>query len=505
MNGHMEATESVSVYKPSPHALLFPFPLQGHIKPYMNLANVLSTRGFYITFVNTEFVQRRLSESGAIMVQDDSMMENKNHKNIRFETVPDGLPPEHGCSQNQNLPELFLSMDANAHIHLQKLMEKLRHLPNVPPVTVIVSDGLLSKTQEIADEYGVPRVAFWPTSAFGFTTFFAIPLLIDRGYLPLKDESCLTDEYLDEVRITCIAGMPPLRLRDLPIFCLVTDPLDISLQYSIIQGQGTLSAAALIVNTFEELEGPLLEALSVNFRVYAIGPLLLSQSFHCKDKDGSSDELSMWKEESSCLTWLDARNPCSVMYVCLGSITVLSNEQLLEFAWGLASSNQDFLWVLRQDMVHGESAILPKEFIEETKDRGLLVGWVPQIKVLSHPSVGGFLTHSGWNSALESICAGVPMICWPFYAEQHTNAKFICEEWRIGLHLKTTVKREELAMLARNLIGGEDGDKMRKRIGKLKETAKRAVGEGGSSNNNLDKLLCQIITQKNVSNDGADG
>eukprot|EP00253_Pinus_taeda_P024963 PITA_24963 len=494
----MEASESVSVDNDSLHALLFPFPLQGHIKPFMNLANVLSSRGFYITFVTTEFVQRRLSESGAIMTREDSMMQNKNHMNIRFETMPDGLSPQHGCSQNQNLPELFDSMDTHAHIHLRKLMEKLRRLPNVPRVSFIVSDGLLSKTQVVADEYGVPRVAFWPTSAFGFTAYFSIPLLIDKGYLPLKDESCLTDEYLDEVRITCIPGMPPLRLRDLPNFLLVTDISDPGVQYSMIQGQGTLSAAAVIVNTFEELEGPVLEALRVNFRVYPIGPLLLSQSFHCKGNDGSSDELSMWKEENSCLTWLDSRKPCSVMYVCLGSITVLSKEQLLEFAWGLACSSQHFLWVVREDIVHGESAILPKEFIEETKDSGLLVGWVPQIKVLSHLSVGGFLTHSGWNSTLESISAGVPMICWPTYAEQHTNAKFVCEEWSVGLQLKQTVKREEVAALVRNLIGGEEGDKMRRRIGRLKDTAKRAVEEGGCSNNNLEKLLLQIIPQKNA-------
>ena len=187
MNKQMEeAVKSVSVNQRPPHVILFPFPLQGHIKPFMNLANVLSIRGFYITFVLTQFIQKRLAECGVIMAHKDSMMGNKNHMNITFETVPDGLPPQHGCSQNQNLPELCESMAVNAHIHLSKLMEKLRHLPNVPPVSFIVSDGLLSKIQDTADEYGVPRVAFWPTSAFGFTSFFSIPLLIDKGYLPLK-------------------------------------------------------------------------------------------------------------------------------------------------------------------------------------------------------------------------------------------------------------------------------------------------------------------------------
>ena len=167
--------------------------------------------------------------------------------------------------------------------------------------------------------------------------------------------------------------MPPLRLRDLPKRFLTTYFSDGSFQFGVNGAQGTLSAAAVIVNTFEGLESPVLEALSVNFRVYTIGPLFLSQPFHIKDNHEPSDELSMWTEESSCLKWLDTRKPSSVMYVCLGSLAVLSNEQLLEFAWGLASSNQSFLWVVRPDMVHGESSILPQEFMEETKDRGLLV------------------------------------------------------------------------------------------------------------------------------------
>eukprot|EP00253_Pinus_taeda_P022103 PITA_22103 len=490
----MELAQSVSVDEQRPrHALLFPFPLQGHIKPFMNLAKVLSSRGFYITFVNTEFVQERLAESGGPMIDDSSM-------NIRFETVPDGLPAQHG--RTHDITDVAKSMEHNAHIHLRQLMKKLQNRPDIPPVSFIVSDGVLSKLQNIANDYGVPRIAFWTTSACGFMLYFFMPQLIEEGYLPLKDEGCLTEESLDEVIITCIPGMPPLRLKELPSFCLVTDPSDFFFQNSINQAQGTLAADGLILNTFDELEGPVLQALSLHFPVCAIGPLLLSQSLHCKGKDGFSDELSMWKEERSCLTWLDTRKPCSVMYVCLGSLTVLSNEQLLEFAWGLASSNQSFLWVIRPDIVHGESAILPEEFLEETKDRGLLVEWAPQIKVLSHQSVGGFLTHSGWNSTLESISAGVPMICWPFFAEQQTNAKFVCEEWGIGMHLKKTVRKRELALLVRNFIKGEGANGIiRRRIGQLKEIAKRAVQEKGSSHNNLDKLLSHICIKRIQQND----
>ena len=99
----------------------------------------------------------------------------------------------------------------------------------------------------------------------------------------------------------------------------------------------------------------------------------------------------------------------------------MTNEQLVEFAWGLANSKQDFLWIIRPDLVKGVSAVLPEEFLEETRERGKLASWCPQEKVLGHSAVGGFLTHCGWNSTIESISSGVPMICWPFFADQQTN------------------------------------------------------------------------------------
>jgi len=174
----MELGQSVSVDEQPPrHALLFPFPLQGHIKPFMNLAKVLSSRGFYITFVNTEFVQERLAESGGLMTDDSSM-------NIRFETVPDGLPAQHG--RTHDITDVAKSMEHNAHIHLRQLMKKLQNRPDIPPVSFIVSDGVLSKLQNVANDYGVPRIAFWTTSACGFMLYFFMPQLIEEGYLPLK-------------------------------------------------------------------------------------------------------------------------------------------------------------------------------------------------------------------------------------------------------------------------------------------------------------------------------
>ena len=186
-----------------------------------------------------------------------------------------------------------------------------------------------------------------------------------------------------------------------------------------------------------------------------------------------------------------------MIYVCFGSITVLSDEELIEFAWGLEASNQPFLWAIRPDLVQGQSAVLPRDFIESSKGRSFFVSWAPQSKVLSHPSVGGFLTHSGWNSTIESICAGVPMICWPFFAEQQTNRRFVDNVWKVGFEMSEEVSRENVETLVRKLMNVEDEQvkMIRKNILKLKESAILAGQIGGSSYNNILKFVNEMLQE----------
>nr|ADE77461.1 unknown [Picea sitchensis] len=153
---------------------------------------------------------------------------------------------------------------------------------------------------------------------------------------------------------------------------------------------------------------------------------------------------------------------------------------------------QPFLWVIRPDLIDGQSDVLPADFLEKVKDRSFFVRWAPQMKVLSHPSVGGFLTHSGWNSTLESICAGVPMISRPFLAEQPTNGRFVSEVWKIGVAMNEVVKREDVEDMVRRLMKGEEGQQMRKTVGELRDASMIAVGEGGSSYNNMEKFVQEI-------------
>jgi UDP:flavonoid glycosyltransferase YjiC (YdhE family) len=181
------------------------------------------------------------------------------------------------------------------------------------------------------------------------------------------------------------------------------------------------------------------------------------------------------------------------VYVNYGSIAVMTNEQLLEFAWGLAHSGYPFLWNVRPDLVKGDAAVLPPEFLAAVEGRGLLTTWCPQEQVIEHPAVGVFLTHSGWNSTLESLAAGVPMLSWPFFAEQQTNCRYKRTEWGVGMEIGGEARRGEVAALIREAMEGEKGAEMRRRAAGWKEAAARAARPGGPAECGLDRLIHEVL------------
>jgi len=287
--------------------------------------------------------------------------------------------------------------------------------------------------------------------------------------------------------------MKGIRLRDIPSFVRTTDPEDFMLKFIKAESERAKKASAIVLNTYDALEHEGLVSLaSMLPPVYSIGPLhlLLNQ---VTDSDLKLIGSNLWIEESGCLEWLDSKEPNSVVYVNFGSITVMTSDQLTEFAWGLANSDQTFLWVIRPDLVAGDSAMLPPEFVSATKERGLFASWCPQEQVLSHPSIGGFLTHNGWNSTIESICGGVPMICWPFFAEQQTNCRYCCTEWGIGMEINSDVKRGEVESLVSELMGGEKGSEMKKKTREWKKMAEEAITSTGSSCMNLDDMINKVL------------
>ena len=304
------------------------------------------------------------------------------------------------------------------------------------------------------------------------------------------DENYLTDGNLD-TKVDCIPGLKNISLKDIPDILRIKDP-DL-IKYKSEETDKCHRASAIVFNTSNELESDAMNALSSIFpSLYTIGPLasFVNQS---PQNHLTSLDSNLWKEDTKCLEWLESKEPKSVVYVNFGSITVMSQEKLLEFAWGLAESKKPFLWIIRPDLVIGGSVVLSSEFVNKISDRGLITSWCPQEKVLNHTSIGGFLTHCGWNSTTETVCAGVPMLCWPFFADQPLNSRIICEEWEIGMEIDTNVKREEVEKLINELMVGEKGKKMRQKAMELKKKAEEDTRFGGCSYMNLDKVIKEVL------------
>ncbi|XP_004252532.2 7-deoxyloganetin glucosyltransferase-like [Solanum lycopersicum] len=478
------SSNNVEINKP--HAVCVPYPAQGHINPMLKLAKILHHKGFHITFVNTEFIHRRLLKS-----RGPHSLECLS--SFRFETIPDGLPTCDGDA-TQDIPSVCKSTTETCLAPFRDLLAKLNgtsNTSNVPPVTCIVSDGIMSFTLAAAQELAVPEVQLWTTSACGFLGYMHYTTLIEKGYIPLKDVSYLTDGYL-ETTLDCIPGMKDVRLRDLPTFLRTTNSDDFMFKFVLQETVRARNASAIIMNTFETLESEVLESLRTLLPpVYPIGPLHLLVK-HVDDENLKGLGSSLWKEEPECIQWLDTKEPNSVVYVNYGTTTVMTPDQLIEFAWGLANSQQEFLWIIRPDIVSG--SILPPEFVEETKNRGMLASWCSQEEVLNHPAIGGFLTHSGWNSTLESITSGVPMLCWPFFAEQQTNCWYSETKWGIGMEIDNNVKRDEVESLVRELMVGEKGKKMKKKAMEWKKLAEiSAQKPTGSSYMNIEKVVNDVL------------
>lgn len=299
------------------------------------------------------------------------------------------------------------------------------------------------------------------------------------------------EEDMDRI-IDKVPGMENLlRCRDLPGFCRAADPNnDPVLQFIVNQLTRSSKFDALIINSFQDLEGPILSKIQTLCpKIYPIGPL--HALLKSKQKTESFNNLR--QVDRSCMAWLDNQPPESVIYVSFGSITVMGNQELMEFWHGLVSSGRNFLWVVRPDLVTGGNGEfeIPAELAEGTRERGYMVGWAPQEEVLCHEAVGGFLTHSGWNSTLESIVAGKPMICWSNAYDQQVNSRFVSNVWKLGLDMKDLCDREIVAKMVNEVMVDRKDEFMRS-AAEFANLARRSVSVGGSSFLSFDCLIEDI-------------
>ena len=256
-----------------------------------------------------------------------------------------------------------------------------------------------------------------------------------------------------------------------------------------------MKGSGVIFNTVYNLEQQSLDAISRTMPIYPIGPMVLMTKQSC-DKPNVHNNITLFAENRHCLTWLDTMPSSSVLFIAFGSLANTSAHQLRQLAEGLEASQQAFLWVIRPNAIIGHelSSVLPEGFVERTNERGLIVSWVSQVEVLSHPSVGGFLTHCGWNSITENISIGcVPMLCWPQIAEQRLNARILVDEWKVALELINEQESDDIIesslVQSRIIELLHRGKELKKRILSLKELVSKSIQEGGSSRCYLQSLV----------------
>ena len=234
--------------------------------------------------------------------------------------------------------------------------------------------------------------------------------------------------------------------------------------------------------------------LTERYPIKTIGPCTPSMYTDKRLKDDKDYTVNFFTLDSgACLKWLDTKETGSVVYVSFGSMSDLGENQMQEIACGLMNSNCNFLWVVRPS----EESKIPRDFMSEAQERGLIVNWCPQIKVLSHRAVGSFMSHCGWNSTIEALSLGVPMVTMPVWVDQPTNSKYIVDVWKVGLRVKASeeremVTREEVEGTIREVMHGEKASELRNNALRWKELAKEAISEGGSSDKHIEEFVSSL-------------
>ncbi|KAK7345471.1 hypothetical protein VNO77_16075 [Canavalia gladiata] len=474
--------------------VLFPLMSQGHMIPMMDIAKVLAQQGVTVTVITTP--QNAARFTAAFARSNDSGSQIKLVE-VEFPYKEAGLPD--GCDNLDMLPSLGTSLSFfNAANTLQEPVEKLLE-ELTPPPSCIISDMCLPYTANIATKFNIPRVSFSGQSCFSLFCLFTLGIRKVIPTIPTETEYFVLPGLPDKIEMTK-AQIPAQRTdKDWKEFYAKT-------------GAAERVSYGVVMNSFEELEAAYARGYKEvrNGKVWCIGPVSLSNKDHL-DKAERGNKASI--DEHYCMKWLDLQKPKAVIYVCLGSISNMTPLQLIELGLALEASTRPFIWVLREgsQLEALEKWIKEDGFEERTKTRGLVIrGWAPQVLILSHPSIGGFLTHCGWNSTLEAICAGVPMVTWPLFGDQFFNEKLIVQILRVGVKVgvevpvkwgeeeKTSVLvTKENAERAINELMDEtrESEEMRERVKELAEKAKRAVEEGGSSHSNVNLLIQDILQQ----------
>uniref|UniRef100_A0A0C9S6H0 Glycosyltransferase n=1 Tax=Wollemia nobilis TaxID=56998 RepID=A0A0C9S6H0_9CONI len=473
------------IHSRKPHIAIFPLCFgMGHLIPIAEFTKRLCTHhGFSVTLVisywyctsrQVTFIQRLASSSLDIRVIEIP----------HIEIVED--------EENMKIETRLSKFVEKAKPHVEAVLDSLQH--SASPISAFVIDFFCTALFDVAAKFHIPTHIFFAGPASVLCLMLHLPKLVSEIEVSFKDADFAVE----------IPGLPLIPARDMPT--PIQDRSDSAFKWFVHHSSRFHEAAGILINTFAELEEDVVNALregkvlsssaAAMPSIYPVGPLISSKS----DRP----------DDSECLKWLDQQPPSSVLFVSFGSGATLSVEQIAELALGLEASGHRFLWVVRGPHKYitfspkqetSVSHLLPEGFESRTKDRGLVVPfWAPQVPVLSHPSTGGFFSHSGWNSTLESISHGVPIISWPFFAEQRLNRFLLVNQYKVAIEAKTEtdgfLRREEAERVVRELMEGKEGARVREKMREMKEKAKIALAEGGSSYNALAAAASDFLQRR---------
>jgi hypothetical protein len=448
--------------------VLYPGLGVGHLTPMVELAKLFLQHGVAVTVPLVE---------GPVKAPDFSATVARyaaSNPSITFHVLP---PPPAASSSDDDTPKHHAIQMLD---HLGAMNAPLRDfLRSLPAVDALVLDMFCADAIDVAAELTLPVYFFYASGAGDLAVFLHMPSVLANMTVSLE-------EFRESVDLS-LPGAPPFKASDLPAEILKESKAAMAV---LRMFQRMPESNGILINTFESLETRAVRALRDGLCVpdratppiYCVGPLVSGGG----------------KKEHECLRWLDAQPDRSVVFLTFGSLGTFPKEQLEEIASGLEKSGQRFLWVVRRprspDQINfneplGEpdlDALLPDGFLERTKGRGLVLkSWAPQVDVLRHRATGAFVTHCGWNSTLEGITAGLPLLCWPLYAEQRMNKVFIVEEMKLGVEMRgydeEMVTAEEVETKLRWVMESEDGRALRERVLVVKDRAAEALKEGGSS------------------------
>ncbi|KAG8657923.1 hypothetical protein MANES_03G102850v8 [Manihot esculenta] len=445
------------------HVMFLPYMAPGHMMPMVDIARLFAAQGIRVTIITTTMNAIGFKNS---IERDVESGRNISLEILRFPSAEAGLPE--GCENLSSAPTPEATIKLIHGIELLEPQIKILFRERRPDC--IASDYIFWWTIDVATELGIPRLAF---------SGLPDQVEITRSQLPdLVKRRTEFSEFFDKLK------------------------------------EAERKSFGLLMNSFYGLESAYSDHFTkvTGIKAWHLGPVNLFRSVDDKALGGDKATIS----EQRCLRWLDSKEPNSVLYVCFGSTARFSKAQILEIGNALEDSSYSFIWVVgkvlkednNEDHQQQEEWWLPEGYEEKLKENGkglVIKGWVPQVLILHHPAIGGFLTHCGWNSILEGLCAGLPMVTWPIFAEQFYNEKLVTQvlkfgepvgnkTWRVwATEDSTLISRSEIENAIRRVMGDENEAKeMRKRARRLAEWAKMAVEEGGSSYNDMKSLIEDI-------------